>query len=143
MLAGGFSFLEPLNFSFSKIFKSFGKWLLALMLIYFLQFCCYVLTSHSHCDCLFFVVQVSVEEQKRFFDLLAIPGCFIMLLHCTMIKLVTASIVTGVSDWITTEVSTVNIQCTLKYMQVIFLYICFCINSTRGSNNSNEDDKNI
>ena len=46
-----------------------------------------------------------------------------MLLHCTMTKLVTASITAGVGDWITTEVSTVNSEWTIKYHVCIFVYV--------------------
>ena len=53
-----------------------------------------------------FVGETAQEKQKRFFDLFAIPGCFFMLMHCTVMKFGDSSITTGLSDWITTQVST-------------------------------------
>ena len=54
----------------------------------------------------YFVVEVKIEEKKHFFDLLTIPGCFVMLMHCAAMKFLISSVDVSVSDWITTQVNT-------------------------------------
>ena len=44
------------------------------------------------------------KNQKGFFDLFAIPGCFFMLLHCTVMRFGSDSMIAGLSDWLTTQV---------------------------------------
>ena len=52
-----------------------------------------------------FLGEPEQKMQKQFFDLLRIPGCFFMLLHCAVMKFGASSITAGLSDWITTQVS--------------------------------------
>ena len=52
-----------------------------------------------------FIGEAAREKRKGFFDLFSIPGCFFMLMHCAIMKFGAGSITTGLSDWITTQVS--------------------------------------
>ena len=48
--------------------------------------------------------ETTSKELKGFIDLLRIPDCVYMLLHCTVMKLCGSARSTGIGGWITSSV---------------------------------------
>ena len=52
-----------------------------------------------------FLETSDAKESERFFDLLKIPGCALILVHCVLMQVGESTAITGIGNWIISMVT--------------------------------------